>query len=251
MSVQTPFLSIIIPAHNEESRLPGTLDKTVSFLEAQPYESELLVVENGSKDRTAEIVQAFKVTAPNVRLELLREKGKGKGLAVRTGMLAATGQFRFMCDADLSMPVSEISRFFPPHLDGYDIVIASREAQGAVRYDEPVYRHWGGRLVNLAIRLMALPGLRDTQCGFKCFRSEIAQDLFYHQTMVGFSFDVEILYIARLRGYRVIELPVPWYFNAESKVSPVRDTLGMVSDILKIRQNARNGVYNLGVNPGQ
>jgi len=141
------------------------------------------------------------------------------------------------------MPVGEISRFLPPALDGCDIAIASREAPGAVRYNEPAYRHLGGRAVNLMIRLLALPGLQDTQCGFKCFRRLVAEDLFRVQTLMGWSFDIELLYVARRRGYSIQEIPIPWYYNAESKVNAVQDAIHMGLDILKIRLNDRRGVY--------
>jgi hypothetical protein len=158
-------------------------------------------------------------------------------------MLEARGEFRFMCDVDLSMPITEINRFLPPQLTAFDVAIASREAEGAVRHNEPAYRHYGGRAVNLMIRALILPGLHDTQCGFKCFCGQIAEDLFRHQTMNGWSFDIEVLYIARQRGYRIVELPIPWYFKSESKVNVVRDTIRMGMDILRMKRNAINGVY--------
>jgi glycosyltransferase involved in cell wall biosynthesis len=133
------LLSIIIPAHNEEHRLPGSLGKVLTFLEAQPYQAEVLVVENGSHDRTAQIAQEFANAHPNVSLLLVPRRGKG--LAVRQGMLQAAGEYRFICDADLSMPIEEVNTFLPPRLQNFDIAIASREAPGAVRYGEPLYRH--------------------------------------------------------------------------------------------------------------
>jgi hypothetical protein len=165
-------------------------------------------------------------------------------------MLQASGVYRFMCDADLSMPLNQINRFLPPQLTDFDLAIASREAPGSVRYNEPHYRHWGGRAINLLIRLLALPGLRDTQCGFKCFHHTVAKDLFRRQTLTNWSFDIELLYIARLRGYRIVELPIPWYFNPESKLNVVKDALRMVLDIIHIRQNARLGVYARENNAG-
>jgi glycosyltransferase involved in cell wall biosynthesis len=156
-----PFLSIIIPAYNEEDRLPQTLEQVFSFLNSQTYSAEVFVVENGSQDRTYQIAQSYKERYSQLRV--LKAPGRGKGLAVRLGMLEAQGDYRFMCDADLSMPVSEINRFLPPDLTDFDIAIASREAPGAVRYNEPEYRHVGGRAVNLMIRLFAWPGLHDTQ----------------------------------------------------------------------------------------
>jgi hypothetical protein len=158
-------------------------------------------------------------------------------------MLEAKGEYRFFADADLSMPIREVNRFIPPQLTNIDIAIGSREAPGAVRYDEPHYRHMIGRVFNTMVRWMALPGLQDTQCGFKCFRADIAEDLFQYQTFMGMSFDVEILYIARLRGYRIVEVPIPWYFNADSRVRLVDDSMRMALDLIKIRQNARQGLY--------
>ena len=245
----SPFLSIVIPARNEESRLPATLEAVFGFLQQQPYPAETLVIENGSQDRTLAIAQEFAARRPGFRV--LHEAQPGKGRAVRRGMLEAAGELRFMCDADLSMPVEEINRFLPPLAQGYDIAIASREAAGAVRYNEPVYRHLGGRAVNLVIRLLALPGLHDTQCGFKCFRAPVAEDLFARQTLAGWSFDIELLYIARRRGYCIAEIPIPWYFNPHSKLSAVRDALRMILDILTIRRNARRGLYDLPAIPGE
>ena len=159
-------------------------------------------------------------------------------------MLAAKGDYRFMCDADLSMPVEEIVKFIPPELQDFDIAIASREAKGAVRYNEPSYRHWGGRGINFLIQTLILPGLNVTQCGFKCFRAEVAEDIFSRQTLHGWSFDIELLYIARRHGYRIVEIPIHWYFNADSKISVVRDSLRMFLDLLRIRRNARLGLYD-------
>ena len=142
------------------------------------------------------------------------------------------------------MPISELNRFIPPAIPESQIVIASREARGSIRYNEPAYRHWGGRLINLLIRTLALPGIKDTQCGFKCFRADIAEDLFQYQRLQGIAFDPEILFIARLRGYQIIELPVPWYFAAESRIRLVRDSLQLIRDLWLIRQNARQGSYD-------
>jgi len=243
-----PLLSIIIPAYNEEERLPATLEAIERFLQEQPYQAEVLVVENGSTDRTLEVAQAHARHMPNLRV--FHEDVRGKGWAVRRGMLEAVGAYRFICDADLSMPITEVNRFIPPQLPaGVDIAIASREGPGAKRYGEPEYRHWAGRAFNLMVQLMALPGLQDTQCGFKCFRAEVAEDLFRYQTIYGWTFDVEILYIARLRGYKIVEIPIPWYFNPHSKVRLWRDSRQMFLDLLKIRRNARRGVYHASPPP--
>lgn len=242
-----PFLSLIIPAYNEEQRLPRTLTKIQSFLKDQPYESEVLVVENGSRDRTAAIAEEF-----SSLVRLLREPERGKGRAVRRGMVEASGDFRFICDADLSMPIEEVNRFLPPQLEEYDIAIASREVAGAVRHNEPAYRHWIGRIFNLLVRTMAVPGFQDTQCGFKCFTAEAAEALFPLQRIDGWTFDVEILYIALRLGYRVKEVPINWYYFPGSRVRMVRDSWLMLTDLFRIRSNWRRGLYQpaTGSNPG-
>jgi len=237
-----PFFSIVIPAYNEEHRLPSTLEQLFHFLGKQPFASEIIVVENGSDDQTFEIAQQFADRQKNVHV--LRSEQRGKGLAIQRGVLAASGEYIFMCDADLSMPVEEISKFIPPQLEGVDIAIASREAPGSVRYNEPYYRHFTGRVFNTLIRLLVLPRLQDTQCGFKCIRAEVARDIFPYQTLTGWAFDVELLYIARHHGYHVAEIPIHWYFNADSKISVFRDSLRMFLDLLRIKRNARRGLYD-------
>jgi len=237
-----PFFSIVIPAYNEEHRLPSTLEQLFHFLENQPFASEIIVVENGSDDRTFEIAQQFADKQKNVHV--LRSEQRGKGLAIQRGVLAASGEYIFMCDADLSMPVEEMSHFIPPELEGVDIAIASREAPGSIRYNEPYYRHFTGRVFNTLIRLLVLPSLQDTQCGFKCIRAQVARDIFPYQTLTGWAFDVELLYIARHHGYQIVEIPIDWYFNADSKISVVRDSLRMFLDLLRIRRNAHRGLYD-------
>jgi dolichyl-phosphate beta-glucosyltransferase len=239
----SPFFSIIIPAYNEEKRLPNTLEQVFRFLEEQSYTSEVIVVENGSNDRTYETAKEF--TKQHKNLHLIHDAQRGKGGAVQRGVREARGEYVLFCDADLSMPVEEINKFLPPALNDFDIAIASREAPGAVRYNEPYYRHLTGRVFNMLIRLMVLPNLQDTQCGFKCLRAEVARDIFRFQTLTGWAFDVELLYIAHHHGYRVIEIPIDWYFNADSKVRVLRDSWRMFVDLLVIRRNARRGLYDL------
>lgn len=237
-----PFLSIIIPVYNEAARLPQALDELISFCGSQDYTAEIIVIENGSRDGTWQIAQDYAARFPNIRA--LQNEQRGKGLAVRRGMLEAQGEYRFMCDVDFSMPMTEINRFLPPQLVGVDIAIASREFAGSVRYNEPHYRHLVGRIYNWLIRLLALPGLHDTQCGFKCFRGIVADEIFPRQTVPGWSFDVEVLFIARRCGYQVVELPIPWYFNDQSKVRVLHDAARMAIDLLKIRWNGWRGVYD-------
>ena len=242
METDRPFLSIIIPAHNEERRLPGSLEKIVAFLERQDYQAEVIVVDNGSRDNTSGVVEGFMARYPFI--SLIREERRGKGLAVKLGMLAARGEYLFLCDADLSMPIEEVAKFLPPQLEDYDVAIASREVEGARRYGEPPHRHLMGRVFNLIVRLLAVRGFQDTQCGFKCFRREVARDIFSRQTMEGWGFDVEVLFIAQKRGYRIVEVPINWYYMANSRVRPIRDSIRMFREVLQVRINDWRGVYD-------
>ncbi len=235
-----PFLSIIIPVYNEETRLPTSLEKLYAFLGSQPYTFEVLVVENGSQDRTLMVGREYTSRLPNLRIIHLEKKGKG--LAIRQGIFESNGQFRFIADADFSMPVEEINLFLPPACN-VDIAIGSREIPGSVRYNEPLFRHFTGRVFNLLIRLLVLPDLNDTQCGFKCFRGDVAEEIFRYQTLNGWAFDVEVLKIARLHGLQIREIPVHWTYFPGSKVSILRDSMRMLKDLLIIRRNARRGDY--------
>ena len=236
-----PFLSIIIPAYNEALRLPETMAKVAAFLNEQDYLSEVIVVENGSRDDTLAIAKAF--AAKHSQFIAIHNQENGKGRAVQRGMLEARGQYRFICDADLSMPIEQIARFLPPTHEDPAIVIGSREAPGAKRHEEPGFRHWGGRAINLAIRILALPGLYDTQCGFKLFRGDVADQLFPLQTLMGWSFDVEVLFIARKMGFAIIEQPIDWYYAELSHVEPVKDGLQLLADLLRIRWQHLMGRY--------
>ncbi len=237
-----PFLSIVIPAHNEETRLPPSLEKIDRFLTTQPYTAEVVIVENGSNDRTLEVARSYAAHAPYLRV--LHETRRGKGLAVQRGMIEAHGEYRFICDADLSMPIEQVNRFLPPALPHFDVAIGSREVKGSVRYHEPHYRHLIGRVFNTMVRLAALPGLQDTQCGFKMFRAAVAEEVFSRQTLTGMSFDVEVLFIARRMGYTIHEVPIDWYFDPDSRVRLAEDSLRMFSDLMTIRRNADRGVYD-------
>ncbi len=238
-----PFVSIIIPALNEERRLSSSLVLIDSFLSKQPYTAEVIVVENGSTDDTVGVVQRFAVEHPYVKLYAGEPRGKGR--AVRRGMLAASGEYRFICDADLSMPIDELVKFLPPRLDHYDVAIGSREGSGAHRYGEPFRRHFIGRVANFLIKLLAVKGFEDTQCGFKSFSRSAAEDLFSVQRTNGVGFDVELLYVAQKRGYRIVEVPIDWYYNADSKMRLFQDSIGVIGEILEVRRNWRAGVYNL------
>jgi glycosyltransferase involved in cell wall biosynthesis len=232
------FLSIVIPAHREQHRLIPTLRAVCAYLQQQPYVSEVLVVENDDRD------SASAATGCELgRVRWLRESRRGKGLAVRRGVLESVGQYRFICDADLSMPIEQVPNFLPPHLENFDIAIGSREAVGARRVGDPVLRQLMSRAFSRLVRMTVLPQFADTQCGFKCFRSEVAVDLFTVQRLGGFSFDVEILYIALKRGYRIVEVPIEWQYCPESRVRLLADSFGMIRDLLRIRQNWAEGKY--------
>ena len=234
-------LSIIIPAYNEEHRLPPTLEKVLAFAEAQEYDCEVLVVDNGSEDGTAEVVRSLCGAHPCLRL--LSEPRRGKGLAVRHGMLEAAGEYRFMCDADLSMPIEQVERFLPPTLPDFDVAIGSRRAKGAM-VTRSLTRTLLSRVFNIITRLVALPGIRDTLCGFKCFRAEVAEDVFRRQRLAGFAFDVEIMAIARHRKWRIVEVPVTWVAVASAQKTLIFGTPKAVLDLLTIRSNVRNGLYD-------
>jgi dolichyl-phosphate beta-glucosyltransferase len=248
-SAEPYFLTIIIPAYNEERRLPPTLHRVAEFLRGQGYRSQVLVVENGSTDDTSGVTERFiheQITPGDPFTVELMHSSPGKGAAVRHGMLAGLGEFLFICDADLAMPIEEIAKFLPPALKrgSFDIAIASRETPGAIRYDEPTYRHVMGRVFNFLVRILAVPGIQDTQCGFKMFTRESAQLTFPLQQLDGWSFDVEVLYIARRHNLRLVEIPIRWYYQTDSRVRPIHDTINMVRELLKIRRNGRQGLYD-------
>lgn len=238
-----PFLSLVIPAYNEESRLPDTLTAILDYLGQQPYTWEIVVADDGSFDATATIVRDI-ATRSGADIRVLNLPHRGKGWAVRNGMLAARGQYRCLCDADLSMPIAQLARLLPSdELDGADIVIGSREATGAQRIGEPIRRHLTGRVFNALTRLLAVPGIADTQCGFKVFSARAAEVLFPLQTIDGFCFDVELLFLARRLEFSVTEVGIEWHWHAESKVNFLRDTHQMVRDLLLVRWHWLTGRY--------
>ncbi len=236
-----PHLSVIIPAFNESSRIVPTLEEVVAYLNAQEYGWEVLVVDDGSEDGTADLVSGWSAGREGVRV--IRRDHFGKGWAVRAGMLEAKGAYRFMCDADLATPIGWLDLFLERMEAGNDIVIGSRDAEGSRRFDEPIHRRVMGRVFNRVVRLIAVSGFQDTQCGFKCFRGEAASELFGLQRARGMGFDVEILYLAVKRGFRVSELPVDWRHQAISKVRLGADTLDMVKDTVLVRARDVLGMY--------
>jgi dolichyl-phosphate beta-glucosyltransferase len=244
----TPYLSIIIPAYNEERRLPQTLQRIRAYLAEQPFRSEVLVVDDGSSDQTVALAEA------QAGVVVLRRDHRGKGFAVRAGALAARGQYVLLCDADLAVPIEEWPKLESFLTRGYDVVIGSREGMGASREGEPWYRHVMGRVFNGIIHVVALRGIDDTQCGFKALTQAAAQDLFRRVRIYGdnapvvqgaavTAYDVELLFLARKRGYRIAEVPVEWHYGTETKVNPLRDSIRNLRDVLRVRLNDWRGVY--------
>lgn len=237
-----PFeLSIVIPAYNEADRLEGTLRTLQEVAPPEPGRWEIRVVDDGSIDGTAEIVR--RAAARDARIVLQQEPHRGKGGALRAGLLAAHGALRFMCDADLSMPIDELPRFMTAVPATCDIAIGTREGPGARRLGEPGYRHAMGRAFNALVRLLTRFPENDTQCGFKMFSAPAVEAIFPWTTIEGWAIDVEVLTIARLRGLRVREIPIEWHYRERSQVSPIRDTVRMTRDVVRIRLNALRGQY--------
>ncbi len=247
MSNLIPFvdLSVIVPAYNEEHRIIPTLERLHAFLSAQPLRYEILVVDDGSKDRTCEVVETAMTTIPN--LALVRQlPNRGKGAAVRRGMLAARGQIRVMCDADCSMPPEQLPRLLAPIIAcKAEIAIGSRYAEGAkTDVKQPKYRVLWSRLCNKVIQRSLVPGVRDTQCGFKAFTAEAARNLFSSATIDGWAFDLEILALARRRGFAIEEIGVEWKDDNRSRVNPLKDMWKVIREALIIRRNIKSGLYN-------
>ena len=234
---QVPYLSVVIPAYNEEMRISETVRQVVSYLGAQGYDWEIIVADDGSSDDTARLTVEAAGGDPRVRVLSLSHGGKG--WAVRNGMLAAAGEFRLLCDADLSVPIAQVERLLPGGGSGADVAVGSREAPGAARYGEPGRRHMMGRVYNALARRLAAPGLADTQCGFKCYRGAAAALLFGEATINGFSYDVEVIHLARRSGMTVTEIGVDWHYREHSKVRPFRDAISMTLDLLRIRWRHR------------
>lgn len=234
-------VSIVVPAFNEESRLGETLVDLTTFLAQQPWDWEVRVVDDGSTDGTCRIVDEHARVNANVVLQ--REPHRGKGGAVRAGLLAARAPFRFICDADLSMPVAELPRFLPPRLEDFDIAIGSREGFGARRIGEPLIRHLAGRTFNFAVQRLCVSGIEDTQCGFKMFTAAAVDAIFPLVQVDGWAFDIEVLCIARAKGLRIVEVPVEWHYRRASQVSLVRDGVSMFRELIRIGARARRGAY--------
>ncbi|HTJ40954.1 MAG TPA: dolichyl-phosphate beta-glucosyltransferase [Kofleriaceae bacterium] len=244
MSTLAPHLdlSVVVPAYNETARIAPTLQKLHAFLETQDSRYEIIVVDDGSSDGTAEHVERLAI--PHVRV-IRSRPNRGKGAAVRTGMLDARGLVRVMCDADGSMPPEEMPKLLAELRCGAaDIAIGSRYASGAAaQTSQPLYRRLWSRLCNRVIQKSLVPGIRDTQCGFKAFTAIAAEDLFSRARIDGWAFDLEILALAKRRHYAVAEVGVSWTDDKRSRVSPIRDLVKVVRETITIRRNLKGGVY--------
>jgi dolichyl-phosphate beta-glucosyltransferase len=249
-----PYLSLIVPAYNEDTRLEATLRAITDYLQAQAYSWELLIIDDGSVDATLALAEAFGVAHPALAIRVVANPHRGKAYAVRTGVEAARGKIIGFTDADLATPIDTLADAIGQFAAGADVVIGSREGLGAVRHDEPAYRHLMGRVFNGLVQIVALPGIQDTQCGFKMLRGPVARKIFaathlYNEHSAApqgpavTGFDVEILYLARRHGYQIAEVPVVWQYVAESKVNPLRDTLRNLRDLLLVRINSVRGRY--------
>jgi dolichyl-phosphate beta-glucosyltransferase len=246
-------LSIVIPAYNEEHRLPSTVSEACRFLRTLPVGWELIIADDGSTDGTAGVAKRCAEECPEIRH--LRLSHGGKALAVRAGVLASSGEIVIFTDADLATPIEYVRDAYDLLRGDADVVIGSREGAGSKRLGEPLHRHWMGRLYNYVVQAVLLPGIKDTQCGFKGFRRAVAIDLFGSSILYSengpertgplvTAFDVELLYLARKRCYHIHELPVVWRHVTGSKVRPGIDGLLMLKDVFQVRINDLRGRYS-------
>ncbi|MBN2251910.1 MAG: glycosyltransferase family 2 protein [Candidatus Altiarchaeota archaeon] len=239
-----PYVSVVVPAYREEKRIEETCRKIAGFFGEQKLSYEIIVVDDGSRDNTAGILEGCMKKDPALKV-LQNEINRGKGYSVKRGILEASGGFILFTDADLSTPLEESDKLLGFLQKGFDVAIGSRALPGSdVRVHQPFYREYSGRIFNFMVRLMTSIGLKDTQCGFKCFRKNAAKNIFSRQTLDGFSFDVEDLYIAKKLGYRIKEVPVVWLNSGSTTVSFIKDAIQMFTDLLRIRINDHRGKYN-------
>ena len=244
-------LSVIIPAYNEEPNFKrGTVDEVPKYLEKQSYSYEILIVDDGSSDNTSTLSQAFAKKYKNVKV--IKNPHQGKAETVKTGVEKASGELILFTDFDQATPINEVERLLP-YFPEYDIVIGSRQLSGAKREKEPIYRHLMGLAFNLVVQAIAVRGIWDTQAGFKCFKSETAKQLFENLKVYGqgkkvqgalvTAFDVELLFLAKKNGYKIKEVPIEWHHVATDRVNPIKDSIRMFRDVLKVRLNDIRGAY--------
>jgi dolichyl-phosphate beta-glucosyltransferase len=225
-------ISVVIPAYNEAERLGSTLERTVDYLSRRGMAYELLVVDDGSRDRTVQIAEEH--AGRGVRV-IRHERNRGKGAAIKTGLLASRGAEVLLSDADASTPIEELEKL-EPRLGEAPVVLGSRAVAGAdIRQHQPFYRELMGKSFNRIVRLAGVRGLYDTQCGFKLLDGGVARELGAELTVDGFAYDVELVWLARRRGYRVVEVGVIWVNSPDSKVHPIRSSLAMFRDVVRMR----------------
>ena len=232
--MRTASISVVIPAFNEERRIRETIREVADYFSSQDEYvlREIIVVDDGSSDGTYRLTEELKVTVGRL-VPVRHVTNQGKGEAVRSGVLRCSGDFILFTDVDLSTPLRETGRLFEKIKDGFDIAIASRGlSESRLVIKQPAYREMSGRLFNLFVQLLFLPGIWDTQCGFKLFTAEAGRKVFAVTKIKGFAFDVEFLYLARKLGYRIAEVPVEWSDDPDSRVRMTRDPLAMVRDLL-------------------
>jgi dolichyl-phosphate beta-glucosyltransferase len=229
------YLSIVIPAYNEEKRIGGTLGNIINYLNRKDYKSEIIVVVDGSTDSTMNVIKEF--GRKDSRIRVAENKiTRGKGYSVKKGILETRGEFALFTDADLSTPISEVEKLIHWLEKGYDVAIGSRSLRDSqVEIPQPFIRESMGKIFNKIMSLLVYTGFKDTQCGFKCFRRQVINKIFNRQIIKGFAFDVEIILIAKIHGFRVKEVPVRWLNSPHSKVSIIRDPLIMFCDLLRIK----------------
>jgi len=248
---EKPYLSVIIPAYNEEPNFKkGILDEIPKYLEKQSYNYEVLVVDDGSEDETARLASGFAKKHTNIRV--IKNPHQGKAETVKTGVREAKGQLILFTDFDQATPLSEVEKLLP-FFPQYDVVIGSRQLLGAKREKEPFYRHLMGLVFNLIVQAIAVRGIWDTQAGFKCFKADVAKKLFEKLKVYAkgkkvkgalvTAFDVELLFIAKKEGYKIKEVPIIWHHMATTRVNPIKDSLRMFRDVVKIRLNDLRGYY--------
>ena len=230
-----PALSIVIPCYNEEQRLPRTIEQIERYLEGKGISYELILVDDGSTDGTRKIMDAAAERNPLVRLEALPQN-RGKGRALAEGVAASRGSEILVTDADLSTPIDELDKLQAELQKGAGVAIASRAMRASrVEVSQPIYRVLMGKAFNLMVQVVLLPGIWDTQCGFKLFRADVAHEVFAGLTTDGFGYDPEVLYRAKKHGVRIAEVPVVWRNSAPTKVSPIKSSLDMFKHVLRIR----------------
>lgn len=235
--------SLVIPAYNESNRIRPTLDAILRHVQEQNWDAEIVVVDDGSRDDTADVIRAYEREHAQVRL-VQNPGNRGKGFSVRNGMLHARGEICLFSDADLSSPITEAQKLFDAVAAGADIAIGSRWIQAELQTErQPLYRQLFGRIFNLLMRVVLGLRFKDTQCGFKAFRREAVQQVFPLQKIERWGFDPEILFLAQRKGMRVVEVPVLWAHSEGTRLHPFRDGLKMAVEILRIRWNALSGVY--------